>query len=267
MSLGIVVKGPEGLVLAADSRLTLTLQYPAGANQVSVPVSFDNARKIVNFVSPHNWFGAITFGAAAIGLRTASSFAPEIQSILPQTRQTVDQYAQLLSNFFAAQWTASIPANYQGLPMNFIVAGYNDGEAYGRVYTFDIPSAPTPQEMNPNDFGITWGGQRELVDRLMRGYDENALSIIQRALGLNNSQLLQMKQALAPLQMQFPVQVLALQDCIDLAIFFIRTTIQAQSLTTALRGVGGPIDVSVITRTQPFTFVQEKGLRGEEARR
>jgi hypothetical protein len=52
MSLGIIFKGTEGIVLAADSRVTLmatlpSLQTPAGNQQILVPATFDNASKLL----------------------------------------------------------------------------------------------------------------------------------------------------------------------------------------------------------------------------
>ena len=64
-----------------------------------------------------------------------------------------------------------------------------------------------------------------------------------------------------------PINTLALQDCINLAIFFVRTTIEAQELTIGVRGCGGPIDVAVITQEAGFAWVQHKRMYGQMARR
>ena len=74
MSLGVVIKGTEGLVLAADSRVTLEAQR---LGRASFPVNFDNASKLLSFSKPHNFVGAVTYGLAVIGKRTAHSFIPE----------------------------------------------------------------------------------------------------------------------------------------------------------------------------------------------
>ena len=63
--------------------------------------------------------------------------------------------------------------------------------------------------------------------------------------------------------MHIPYTFLPLQDCIDLAILFIRTNIEAQRLAADERGCGGPIDIATITRLDGFTFVQEKTIKGE----
>lgn len=265
MSLGIVIKGPEGLVLAAESRVTLTatLQSPP---QQQLHVSFDNATKLLSFSSPHTYVGAVTYGQAAIGLRTAHSFLPEFESaaLSAAGRLTVADFAQQLSDFFMQQWAAAMPPTYQGPNMIFVVGGFNDGEPYGRVYLFEVPGAPQPIERNPSpDFGIAWGGQREFVDRLIQGYDARLPDLVANGLSLNATQTTALAQALQPLGMALPLQAMALQDCVDLAIFFIRTTIDAQKLTVGIRGCGGPIDIATITRREGLRFVQRKDICGE----
>jgi len=267
MSLGIVIKGPEGIVLAADSRVTLAPQMPDGTR---VPVNFDNARKILNF-QDHKYVGAVTYGLAGIGSRTAYSLLPEFETKLPSDRLPVKDFADRLSDFFKARWSAAPPPpqppNIPPQNITFVVAGYNKGEPYGEVYLIEIPNTPTPVQHHPSpSFGITWGGQREIVDRLIRGYDERAITIIQRVLSLNPNQLPPLLGNLGQLALNIPIAFLSLQDCIDLAIFFVRTTIEAQRLSMGIRAVGGKIDVAIITRKEEgFTFIQQKELRGESS--
>jgi hypothetical protein len=272
MSLGIVIKGPEGLVLAADSRVTIATQMPDGTR---LPVSFDNARKLLNF-QEHRYVGAVTYGLAGIGLRTAYSFLPEFEADLQAELQSqnlerlsVGQFAERLSIFFMRQWNAvpPPPPPPPGAPpqnITFLVAGFNEREPYGEVYLIEIPNCPNPMQHHPAPtFGMTWGGQREIVDRLLRGFDERVIGIFQQAFTLNPEQLQHLISSFAPLNLPIPIQFLSLQDCIDLAIFFIRTTIEAQRLTVGVRGVGGAIDIATITRREGFGFVQEKEITGE----
>ena len=267
MSLGIVVKGPEGLVLAADSRVTLE------ARQQGAPpilVNFDNATKLLSFgepniSNPHRYIGVVTYGQAAIGLRTANSFVPEFEEQLPRERIEVVDFAKKLSDFFMEQWQAGMPADYAGPSMTFVVGGFNKGEPYGRVYLIEIPNAPSPTERNPQagEFGITWGGQREFVDRLLQGYDYRLPELVRNTLHLEPAQMTELMNVLRQLQMSTPVQMLALQDCVNLAIFFTRTTIEAQELSVGVRGVGGEIDVATVTRRDGLQFIQRKKIAGE----
>jgi hypothetical protein len=259
MSLGMVVKAPEGIVLSAESRVTLTAQPKKGQ---TVHVNFDNATKLFGFNKPHSYVGVVTYGLAAIGLRTAHSFLPEFEATLPTKRLKTFDFAQKLSTFYVAQWKQLQDPDYKGPQMTFIVGGYDVNEPYGRVYLFEIPDKPQPIEYHPGDFGITWGGQRELVDRLLQGYDQNLPSIITKSLGLNPTQEAQLKKTLQQLQLPIPLTALPLQDCVDLALFFLETTIRAQKLTVGIRGCGGEIDLAVVTRREGFTFLRQKELHG-----
>ncbi len=262
MSVGIVIKGPEGLVLAAESRVTLGTTTPQGQQ---LHVSFDHANKLLVFDQPHQYVAVVTYGQAAIGLRTAHSFLPEFEAELPDERLPVHEFADLLSDFFTAQWRANMPADHSGPPMTFVVAGFNVGEPYGRVFTFDIPRQPDPVEQNqrPGDFGITWGGQRDVIERLVQGYDRRVLAIAKQTLDLDDDELHRLTEALKPLQMAVPLPAMPLQDCVDLAIFFVRTTIDAHHLSLAVRASGGPIDVAIITRRDGLQFIQRKSIAGE----
>ncbi len=68
--------------------------------------------------------------------------------------------------------------------MIFLIGGFDEGEPYGKVFEVSIPGAPAASEKNPNDFGLTWGGQAEATQRLLLGYDQRALEITQKTLGL-----------------------------------------------------------------------------------
>lgn len=73
MSLGIAIAGPEGLVLAAESRVMLTAQTPG---QPPLHVNYDSATKLLAFSAPNTHLGAVTYGQSAIGIRTAASSFP-----------------------------------------------------------------------------------------------------------------------------------------------------------------------------------------------
>jgi len=274
MSLGIVVKGSEGVVLAADSRVTLTaiLQQPGMPQnvQIQLPVNFDNATKLLTFADDNRWIGAVTYGDAVIGtetsdLRTAQSFVPEFEAGLPRKKRLkVADFSEKLSDFFLKQWNSKMPPDHGGPGMTFVVGGFDEDKPYGSVYLFTVPKEPKPIERSPKDFGVTFGGQSELTGRLLQGYDQRVIEIARNVLKLPTGQLDAFQKALGPLQLTIPFHLLPLQDCIDLAIFLIRTTATAQNLTIGIRGVGGAIDVAVITQREGLTIIQRKELAGEK---
>lgn len=290
MSLGIAFKGPEGIVLAADSRVTLMAIQPPpfpGQPPVSVPATFDNATKLLR-VKGQDHVGAITYGLGAIGEaapRTAHSFIPEFEAYLakqpPRTtspdggekleRLTVERFATELSSFFSERWKESMPAQWpQGAPdMTFLIGGYDPEAPYGRVFEFHMPGKPKPFEqlVGAGQFGLVWGGQREIVDRLLHGYDSRTLQLAAAELKLEPQQVEQLRTRLAEMSIPIPYQFLPLQDCVDLSIFLLSATIRLQTWMVSVRGVGGAIDVAAITKTDGFQPIQLKRLSGESVNR
>lgn len=160
MSLAIAFKGPEGIVLAADSRVTLTSK-----NQVTneiIQATYDGASKLLR-VPGQDYVGAVVCGVAALGdasTRTIHSYLPELEeSLKGEDRLSVEEFATRLGAFFNDQWQQTMPAKMRGDVM-FFVGGYNDGEPYGRVYEVKVPNKLVPIEQNPgtDKFGLSFGG-------------------------------------------------------------------------------------------------------------
>ncbi|MGA3198805.1 MAG: hypothetical protein ABSD89_05305 [Halobacteriota archaeon] len=259
MSLGINVRGPEGLVFAAESRSTVDWPAPDGP----IHINFDATNKLLTFKEPHNFVGAVTYGLGGIGNRSAYSFVPEIEAELAlESRMSVEEFSKRLSSFFMSQWN-KIPElkGYGGPPMIFITGGFNEGEPYGHAYEMFVPNKPEPNELP--QFGITWGGQADLVHRLIKGYDIKLVQQLAEAWSLTEDQVNSVPEIAEPLELIFPLAAMALQDYVDAAILLIRTTIEAQRLTAVIRGSGGPIDVATITQRNGLQHVQQKEVMGE----
>ncbi len=149
--------------------------------------------------------------------------------------------------------------------MIFLIGGYDNNEPYGRVYEFAIPSKPDPLERCAGgDFGGVWGGQRDIVDRLLNGIDPGLTAALKDALKLSDTESRKLVETIGPrLSLPIPYAFLPLQDCVDMVTLLIRTTINVQKWMMGVRGVGGAIDVATITRTRGFEPVQIKAIRGE----
>lgn len=268
MSLGIVFKGPEGIVVAADSRVTLTAKLPQ--RKLLLPATFDNATKLLK-IKGQDYVGAVTYGLGAIGERaprTAHSFLPEFEAKLSEEASgqlDVPDFATKLSDFFMDQWKSSMP-NHKGKEnIVFLIGGFDKNATYGRVFEVAIPFRPEPKEWHagPGAFGPVWGGQRQFTDRLIQGFDPGLMNIAKKTLGLSDDQSANLAKALKTLGIRIPYQFLPLQDCVSLSIFLIRTTMTIQTWQVGVRGVGGFIDVATITRTDGFIPIQRKEIKGE----
>jgi hypothetical protein len=272
VSLAVAFKASEGLVLAADSRVTLTVtaKLPGNPNDWLVPATYDNATKLLT-VAGQKYVAASTYGVGVIGLqepRTAHSLLPEFEAALdPKVRLSVEDFAKKLSEFFADQWKAKMPVGVHFDDMRFTADGFDENQPYGRIFEFGIPSAPAPIEQVVNDFGIRFGGQNELISRILNGYDGNTLEVIKAKFALDAAKSAALETEIQQVSAaKIPYQFLPLQDCVDLSILLIRTTSQLMDYQTQLRGVGGMVDVVVITRQEGCRYVQRKEIHGETAR-
>ena len=251
MSLVIAIKGPQGIVLASDTRATITLPSQQ-------ETYFDNSTKILTMGNNHNRIAALAYGQSSIAGRLINSLIPEFQQeIGTNTLSTLD-YAKRLSSFFSKHWNTDPAAG-----LYFIVAGANPHEPHGEIYEIQIPDAPEPTQHFPGDsFGIRWGGQSEIVHRMILGYDYNLPSILANLSPSTDPDTLASELA-KHLTFQIPYQFLSLQDAVNLAIMLINTTKTAQSLSLGPRGVGGTIEVLTITQAEGVKWVKKLELQGE----
>jgi hypothetical protein len=275
MSLGIVFKGPEGLVLAADSRVTLTYQATVvqapgptpTAPVMLVPAFYDNATKLLR-AQGQDYVAAVTYGLGAIGQnepRTAHSFIPEFEASLATERLSVEEFARRLGQFFVAQFQALMPGVAVSEEMYFLVGGYNEGESYGRIYLVSVPNNPAPVEQQAGTFGIAWGGQVQITQRILNSFDVQTMNHIKQKFGISDTDMqTACQEAMALHGLKIPYQFLPLQDCVDLSILLIKTTSQLMQYVTDIRGVGGAVDVATITRTEGCQNVQTKRIHGEQ---
>jgi len=219
-------------------------------------------------VTGQHYVGAVTFGIGALlttsGPRTMHSFIPEFEAELSDSdRLPVKEFSEKLSAFFLDRWNGLHKGpKTAGQNIEFIVGGYDQGEAYGRVYLFKIPEAPAPieQSAGPGEFGMTFGGQGEMVHRLLAGFDPGLVGFLTQEFALDAGQAAAIAGKLsARFPNLVPFQFLPLQDCVDMATFFIQGTISLQRFSVGIRGVGGRVDVATITPAG-FTWVAQKAI-------
>lgn len=261
IGLSVPMRYKSPLAAAADSLVFLV------ASRVRCHDSGRRTKMLSFACQPH--VGAVTYGAAAIGSppRTVHGYLPEFEArlntMLPAgKRGRVAEIAAELGTFYAEQWKAAgMPASpADGECMNFLVAGYDEGEPYGHVYVVTVPNAPDPVEQVPGDFGMSWGGQTDFAHRLFNGFDPRASAIAKDHLNLSETQTQELSGKWAQLMLPVPFQFLPLQDCVDLSRFLVTMTSAVQTWTIGVQGVGGAVDVATITRTEGFSAIRQKQI-------
>ena len=199
MSLVVTVYVPEGLVMAADSRLTLEFQLPQPSGPPkyhSVPSS-DSTYKV--FLAP-NRIGISTFGAAAVG---TAPVAPLVEAFAAKelgssTKPPCEVANALLQHF---RVMAGPPA------VRFHVAGYKDIQQQ-EVFDVDV-AGNTAKQVNISGPGAAWGGETDVLSRLLL-----KVGALDQAGKLTDE---------LPL-FGVAFQHFTLQDAVDFAVYAIRTT-------------------------------------------
>lgn len=226
MSLIITVYVREGIVMAADSRLTLNFPRTTPDKQIHILsiTTSDSAKKL--FLAPNN-VGIATCGPADIGGVPIAGFVESfIVEKLKGKSLTAEQVASDLKVYFSSLDVR--PGTV------FHVAGYAKvNETLDQTLFLVDPAAGSLSRLNPaKQQGANWSGEIDVLQRLL-----NDVSLIQPG-GLN------------PIALPFfgvPFEFFTLQDAIDFAFYGIRSTIDTLRFQAREKTVGGPIDVLVIT--------------------
>jgi len=284
MSIVIVVKVSEGLVLGADSAATIQgrVERPEGV-QEGVLKTYFNARKLLqvgNFP-----IGVLTWGTAFIGLRTIESLVREWEYEEHwqskedyktqhdkddfQVRDCAQRLRAYLSQVYAEEFGKQ-PEQNRPL-MGIIVAGYSYKEFFPEIWRFVLPldsdgeiHNQRPDQDGKPDFGAHWFGLTDAIVRLHFGRDERAIGIISEKFNVPQEQI---HEILQPLQYQIPFAVMPLQDAIEYANYMLNVTVGRYRFVIGPELCGGQIEIAAITQNK-FNWISRKtwslGKQGEQ---
>jgi len=256
MTVVVAIKISDGVVAASDSASSLM----NGKNVLNV---YNNANKIFNLRKGRS-IGAMTAGAGSIGSLSISTITKDFRSGLAVRSGagdwTVSDYANRLFRYMRDKHydRAHVPGASDNPLLTMWVFGFSPGESLPELWTFAFgPKHALPKEaVVQSQPGIAWGGEPELVQRVILGYGTAlpralgalgvAAPVVQRALEMQ-------KQSEAILCDAMPVQ-----DAIELADFLVRSTIEFSRFKMGAPTVGGPIEIAVTTKHEGFKWVRRK---------
>lgn len=225
MSLVISVYTREGIVMAADSRLTLTFPRTVAGQSHTVSVtSSDSAKKL--FLTTNrigiSTFGVATVNGAPIGGVIESFIVEKLKGQDLPPKETAEALLAYLTSIGVSQASS------------FHVAGYRTvGTTFEQEAVFLDLAAKTITRMNtPGMQGANWGGEIDVFQRLI-----NEVMLV-GTLGT----------APTPIPtFAVPFEFFTLQDAIDFAGFAMRATIDTMRFQAREKTVGGPVDILMIT--------------------
>lgn len=167
--------------------------------------------------------------------------------------------------------TGDIKTGIAGInQLSFILAGY-DLDGNHEVYMIYIPGEIQLKRSGKEkgkEYGASWAGQIDVVVRIVLGRDPriNNLQFVKEAIEKYGDR--KIYQELGGLEYAISWGTMTLQDAIDFCTLIIQTTSAIQRFSDGVMmdpgdipGVGGPIDVAVITLNKGFAWINKKNLR------
>ena len=213
MSIISIVYLPEGIVIAADSRLTRRREYKdeSGNTVIERFTISDNAQKVV-LLNKCN-VGVASFGNAFIEGRTIADYIRlfEINDI--EETDTPESVSDKL-----LKHSSKFPGT------SFYVCGYSKDVPYVFHISSNSKKRSNIDQNGDVLFSFSWGGETEALIKL-----------------INSDPIMKRNEVLMPLK-----------DGIDFAEFMVDVTIKYQRFSDCIKTCGGPIDVLVMTKDKAF---------------
>jgi len=154
--------------------------------------------------------------------------------------------------------------------INFLVAGYNKDGSH-EVYISYIPGQVEKKRDSKEkgkEYGASWIGQIDVVSRIVLGWDGRIgnIKFVNDATKQYGQE--EINKQLRNLEYVIQWGTMTLQDAIDFCVLMIETTSAIQRFSDGVAadpgdmpGVGGVVDVAVITPDKGFVWINKKQLK------
>lgn len=267
MTVAVVVKVFDGVVIAADSATTMMLAN--GSAQV-----YDNANKVFH-LHRRLPIGSLTWGLGNIGDASIATITKDLRGRLmgkdpaysdwkldPESYTlagVMDRVVEMLYDELYVTHFAGAPAG-PGSSLGFLVAGYSATEKQPEVWKLVISDAgvrPTPVLEAAKDVsGWSSYAQPEATERLFDGYDIQLASGLEQV--LTSDQFALAQGVLASRARQPALAAMPFVDAIQLARYMVDVTVGYSRYLLGPDTVGGPVDVAGINRHEGFKWISRK---------
>jgi hypothetical protein len=208
MSIITVTYIPEGIAMAADSRLTGFKNYGNGLTDRFALT--DNSQKL--FLLSKCKVGISFCGDAIIDGKTVADFIRLFEINKVKDTDSISEIAENLHNY--------LKADYPQSGISFYICGYKNDEPFVYVIGSNFFKRKNITAQNNLCYGAAWNGEYEAIDKLLLGT--------------------------TPTNINYPL--MPLRDAIDFSEFLVELVIKYQRFEDRVATCGGAIDILVITK-------------------
>jgi hypothetical protein len=277
MTIAIAIKVHDGIVLTADSAVTIGTQRPDGVLE-QVAYVYNNANKICNLVKGLP-VGAMFWGAASIGPASMASVFKDLRRQMTKVPPgpdgwhvdseawQIEEIAERLRRYLTER-IAAVPgwAGSGGT----LVAGHSVEQDLAESWVVEINRGVVqkPKRLDPSPEGVYGfaNGEPEAFNRLLSGIPSGLAAGLAKGLkelGVPNDKVAEQVEKLVACVHQTSAAnvihpAMPMQDAIELADFLASTTRAYSRFTPGAATVGGPIDIAAITKHEGFKWVRRK---------
>jgi hypothetical protein len=241
MSLVVTVNVPEGIVMASDSRQSITVEgrTPDGKTFKVETVNSDSVTK--TFLLENQQVGISNFGQDMLGGVPMSS---HVKKFIEEEIVLADDVTTIPSKLINY-----IQRSFPQADAGFHVAGYYKSARVSVPHFYHCHVAKNIVErknVKPDGslaYGATWSGQIDVITAIVNPI-------------ITKDEKGQDKIAYSPAPIIF--DAMTVQDAIDFAIYAIRTTTDTMRFQARQKNVGGPIDVLLLLPDAKPKWIQKK---------
>jgi hypothetical protein len=277
MTIAIAIKVHDGIVLAADSAVTIATHRPDGGLE-QVAYVYNNANKICNLVKGLP-VGAMFWGPASIGPASMASVLKDLRQRMTRAPSGVDGW-----HVDQAAWQIGDIANRLKRHLDeriaavpgwagsggALVAGHSVEQDLAESWVVEIKCGVVqdPMRVDPSPEEAYWvaNGEPEAIQRLLLGIPgglATSLSSGLKQLGVPDdkvaSQVAKLVECVRETSQASVIHpAMPMQDAIELADFLASMTRAYSRFTPGAATVGGPIDLAAITKHEGFKWVRRK---------
>lgn len=301
MSLAIITTTNEGNILAADSLETYKnaigdiregsdsrmkmFQLNRTVGAVACGISFLENRNIQQhieaFKDSHKLAG---LPVAEIAEKLYDYFFEKYKSMVEKsvethTKDLKDLGARDIESNINLECVEITYKNAEGKPgkenfchpiLEFLVAGH-DADGTNHIHKLTIPDPKEKngilEKLNGDQCGATWIGQTDVLVRIIRGWSPE-IKRIKALEELPDKREEELIKEIDDQEYLINWATMTIQDAIEFSTLAIKTTESIQKITDGTwqkpgssPGVGGPIDIAVITPKKGFVWIQKKKIQ------
>ena len=279
MTIAIGIKVKEGIVLLNDSALGIKMYIEKNDSEKNIVREietvniYSNANKLFQIATAFP-IGLATYSSYNIGSDLLNTLFYEFDKLItsknPEWSIDIENYSiendiiPKFNKFISRKYNTAYKDQAEKPLVGLILAGYSSHRIYPEIWKITLDSNGfIPNEWYKETAGLVYDGSgSEALERLIYGISLQTKYILTKygdyqSVDANKTATLLATKS----ETQFIDHLTPLRDAIDIGQFLAQTAINFEKFRpTAIKAVGGPINIAIISRRGGFQWIKSNNL-------